>query len=120
MLSLAFADQAFKSRWLREPADLFAFEVDKERGLLGVPLEWKEEKLEVPILRRAEPSVDGYTTSAQKAWRYDDARNPALRLGKAVGLKDPFHFYELRRGAGEAIDGAFAAAHARISSPTGC
>ncbi|KAK5110395.1 hypothetical protein LTR85_001273 [Meristemomyces frigidus] len=92
-----------RARWLAEPADLFTFEVADARGMQAIPLEWKPEMLEVPLLRRTEKSVQGETTSSN-VWTYDNARYAVLRLGKAVGMKEPFNLYDGRRGAGEAID----------------
>ena len=97
VLSLAFADQAFLSPWLQEPKDLYTFRVEDDRGLESLPLEWKPDMLDLPLLRRA--------TDTAAPWKYGEARAPNARLGTALGFKDPFHFYALRRGAGEAIDG---------------
>lgn len=97
VLALAFADNAFRSDWLRDPEDLYLFGIDSTRQLRGIPLEWKQEMLDVPLLRR--------DTASKIAWTYTEARSAASRLGRAVGFKDPFVFYQGRRGAGEAIDG---------------
>ncbi|KAH9827216.1 hypothetical protein Tdes44962_MAKER03026 [Teratosphaeria destructans] len=104
VLSLAFADQAFKSAYMKQPDDLYRFEVDERRGLLSIPLEWREDMLDVPILRHEEPGIDSVRVSASKAWPYGPAKDKAAALGKAVGLKQGLQFYGLRRGAGEAIN----------------
>lgn len=104
ILSIALTDRAFKSDWLREPADLFDFEVVEDRGMLGIPLEWRDDIREVPVMREVEKAVCGYETSSHRGLRYDTARCALVRLGRAVGLKDPLHFYTGRRGFGEAVD----------------
>lgn len=97
VFALAFADQAFESEYLQRPQDLHSFRVNDDRGLLGIPLEWKSSMLEMPVFRKATDSTEG--------WTYDEARAHVSRLGRAAGFKDPLQFYQGRRGAGEAIDG---------------
>lgn len=53
--------------------------------------------LETPFLRR--------DTRNFAAWKYANAQAANSRLEQAVGFKDLFHFYQIRRGAGEATDG---------------
>ncbi|EGP82385.1 uncharacterized protein MYCGRDRAFT_11476, partial [Zymoseptoria tritici IPO323] len=96
VLALAFADKAFSSPWLQEPKDIYTFHVDGDRGLQGLPLEWKRDMLDMPVLRRS--------TDSRAALKYHEARDANVRLGKAVGYKDPFQFYQGRRGAGEALN----------------
>ncbi len=109
VLSLAFADQAFRSRWIRKPADLFSFDIQEERGLQAIPLEWKDDILATPLFRKGERAVSWYQTSATSGWTYHDARNAIVRLGKGAGLKNPLAMYDGRRGFGEAIDSTNAA-----------
>ena len=102
VLALAFADHAFESQWIQQPEDLSTFEVPSY--LQGIPLSWKPSMLEVPLLRRAVHTEDGIITSPTEALQYRGIARQTLRLGQSAGFREPFHLYNLRRGAGNAVN----------------
>ena len=101
LLSLAFADQAFKATSLKSPKDI--------THLLSVPLqaqslqiEWKDSMLNVPIFRSIAKS---HGIDPIKALPYERLLCQLKSLGVAAGFKYPVTPYCFRRGAGNAIEG---------------
>ncbi|KAF1349750.1 hypothetical protein BDV97DRAFT_295949 [Delphinella strobiligena] len=102
VLALAFADRAFKSDWLSSPCDLDSIQVPE--FLMSVPLEWKDEMKEIPLLRKSCRTSYGVECSPNAGLPYAIANMHTIRLGQSAGFKQSFNLYSLRRGAGEAID----------------
>ena len=102
VLSLAFADGAFLSEWIRTPEDFQTFKVPSY--LEAVPIEWKQDWLDKPILRRSWKTGQGWVTSPDLPLQADWLNHETLELGRHVGFKEPFRPYVGRRGAGEAIN----------------
>jgi hypothetical protein len=87
---------------IQQPEDLYGITVPSH--LKALPIEWKEEVLEKPILRRTVESPCGKATSDTQALTYHQAQSHVRKLGKSAGCKDVFTLYAARRGAGEGID----------------
>jgi len=102
MITIAIVDDAFESN-IKSPEQLFQIRVKKPRRSLH--LRWKKSILKTPIFRQAVPSVNGVRTSDTKALRYHTYLYYLQQLGFAVGFPQILAPYDIRRGAGEAVDG---------------
>lgn len=102
ILALGFANDAFKSEWIRHPEDISTLEVPLY--LEGVPLEWKPSKLEIPLFRGNIRLENGIITSDTNPLQYRTIAEQTLRLGRSAGFREPFRFYNLRRGCGNALN----------------
>jgi hypothetical protein len=49
-LGVVFRDEAFVSKWIRDPQDIYDIEIPAR--LKSVPIEWVEKWKKVPLLRR--------------------------------------------------------------------
>ena len=106
MLAIAVHDNAFRSEKIQSVRDIFRLRVKPPRRSLE--LKWKKSILKTPIFRQAVPSADGTRTSepeAAKALRYHTYLYYLQRLGYVVGFPQLLGPYDIRRGAGEAVDG---------------
>ena len=99
LLSLAFADQAFKATSLKSPKDIIR--------LLSVPLqkqalqfEWKDSMLDVPIFRSL---AESHVVHSTKALPYCRLLQQLKSLGAAAGYKGSVTPYYFRRGAANAL-----------------
>ncbi|KAF1810113.1 hypothetical protein P152DRAFT_140144 [Eremomyces bilateralis CBS 781.70] len=102
VLSLAFADNAFESDWIKRPKDLYTFSVPFH--LQSVQLHWKESMQDIPIFRRSVARGGEVTISPDRSIQYMTLYYQNARLGKSAGLADTLGLYSYRRGAGESID----------------
>jgi Protein of unknown function (DUF3435) len=63
--------------------------------------------LDTLVFRRSIPTKDGVRTSPEKALTYDTYHDYLKRLGRSAGFMEILTTYCIRRGTGNAIDGAF-------------
>ena len=106
MLAIAIHDNAFRSEKIQSVRDIFRIRVKQPRHSLE--LKWKKSILRTPIFRQAVSSVDGTRTSLPgdaKALRYYTYIYYLQRLGYVLGFPQLLVAYDIRRGAGEAVDG---------------
>jgi hypothetical protein len=89
----AFDDEAFKSRYLRTPEQFWTLKIPSHKQTLQ--LQWKDSILDTPIFR----NNDNITM------RYDELREPLVRLGTATGYPEVLTTYYTRRGFINAIHG---------------
>lgn len=104
MVATAILDDAFRYKYT-SVAEVFRTRVREPRR--SIELEWKKEKLKLPVFRQAKMTSDGVQTSESKALRYHTYLYFLQRLGLAAGFMQILGAYVVRRGAGEAVDGTF-------------
>ncbi|KAJ6258013.1 hypothetical protein Dda_6925 [Drechslerella dactyloides] len=115
-LALAFADNAFKSKDINRPADIYQLRIPEKMG--AIQLHWKPSILETPIFREVEPS--GLRVSDTKALRYSTASTLIKRLGLNAGFEQVLMPYNFRRAAANVInDIATTATRSRALGHTG-
>ncbi|KAF1815641.1 hypothetical protein P152DRAFT_192051 [Eremomyces bilateralis CBS 781.70] len=102
VLSLAFADNAFESDWIKRPKDLYTFSVPFH--LQSVQLHWKESMQDIPIFRRSVARGGEVAISPDRSVQYMTPCYQNARLGKSAGIADTLGLYSYHRGAGESID----------------
>lgn len=102
MIVLALDDDAFESN-IKSAGDIFRTRVRAPRHSLQ--LRWKSSILKTPIFHQAVPSVNGVQTSLSKALRYHTYLYYLQRLGLATGFMQILGPYDIRRGAGNKVDG---------------
>lgn len=102
ILALAFKDEAFASKWICDPEDLYNIQIPDR--LQSVPIEWAQEWKEVPLLRRTvRDSTGKIYTSPTLASQFTQMSTWNRRLGRSFGMKEPFEFKMLRRAAAAAL-----------------
>ncbi|KAK6495730.1 hypothetical protein TWF481_002777 [Arthrobotrys musiformis] len=99
-LALAFADNAFKSQDIKQPADLFKLRVPSHLECLHI--QWREDILEAPVFREAKST--GSEISETEALSYGVLQALMKNLGENAGYEEPLKPYNLRRAAANAID----------------
>jgi hypothetical protein len=103
-LGVAFRDEAFASKWIRDPQDIYDIEIPAR--LESVPIEWAEKWKKVPLLRRSVRDSTGKVfTSPTLASQFNQMSNWNRRLGRSFGMKETFEFKMLRRAAAAALPG---------------
>jgi hypothetical protein len=103
-LGVAFRDEAFASKWIRDPQDIYDIEIPAR--LESVPIEWAEKWKKVPLLRRSVRDSTGKVyTSLILASQFNQMSNWNRRLGRSFGMKETFEFKMLRRAAAAALPG---------------
>ena len=95
---------AFASKWICDPQDVYNVVIPDR--LQSVPIEWDEKWKNVPILRRSVRDSTGKVyTSPTLASQFNQMSAWNRRLGRSFGMKEPFEFKMLRRGAAAALPG---------------
>jgi hypothetical protein len=103
-LGVAFRDEAFASKWIRDPQDIYDIEIPAR--LESVPIEWAEKWKKVHLLRRSvRDSIGKVYTSPILASQFNQMSNWNRRLGRSFGMKETFEFKMLRRAAAAALPG---------------
>jgi Protein of unknown function (DUF3435) len=103
-LGVAFRDEAFASKWIHDPQDIYDIEIPAR--LESVPIEWAEKWKKVPLLRRSVRDSTGKVfTSPTLASQFNQMSNWNRRLGRSFGMKETFEFKMLRRAAAAALPG---------------
>jgi Protein of unknown function (DUF3435) len=106
-LGVAFRDEAFASKWIHDPQDIYDIEIPTR--LESVPIEWAEKWKKVPLLRRSVRDSTGKVfTSPMLASQFNQMSNWNRRLGRSFGMKETFEFKMLRRAAAAALPGTSA------------
>ena len=104
ILRVAFRDEAFASRWIRDHHDIYDIEIPTL--VESVPVEWAEKWKKVPLLRRSVRDSTGKVfTSPTLASQFNQMSNWNHRLGRSFGMKETFDFKMHRRAAAAALPG---------------
>jgi hypothetical protein len=93
IISLAFRDGAFVNPLT--PELIWRLRVPKRRQHL--PLRWKEEILDTPLLRRLERTPHGYELHKSLPMTYDSSRQALKELGRDAKFEDDIGHYNYRR-----------------------
>ena len=101
VLAMAILDDAFLPS-IRLVEDIFKTRVSLPRRSLK--LDFKKDKLNVPICRQPVSTSSGMTTDHIKPLKYQTYLYFLQRLSLAVGMIRAMKPYDLRRGTGEAVD----------------
>lgn len=101
MIVLGMHDNAFELEFT-SVEQLFSLRVDPRRK--SMRLRWKKSWEDRPLFRQAVPTVDGVRTSEKEPLRYHTFLYYIQRLGFMAGLMRILNPYNIRRGAGEAVD----------------
>lgn len=102
MIIIAILDDAFEAN-VRCVEDVLYTRVKAPRRSLQ--FHWKEAIRKMPIFRQAVSTASGIRTSDTNALRYHTYLYYLQRLGLAAGFMKLLCGYDIRRGAGEAVDG---------------
>jgi hypothetical protein len=94
IISLAFRDEAFLNTALT-PELIWRLRVPKRSQSL--PVRWKQEKLNLPLLRRVEQTPYGYEVHTALPMMYDSSRQALKYLGRDAGFEDELGHYNYRR-----------------------
>lgn len=94
-LTMAFADQAFANKGLREPGDMLLAKIPRASHIRRWDIKFKREVLDLPLFR-------GDNNEPLKARAI---QSQLARLGKATGFQEIVSTYCIRRGAANAISG---------------
>jgi hypothetical protein len=101
VLAMAILDDAFLPK-IRSVEDIFKTRVSLPRRSLK--LDFKQDKLNVPICRQPVSTLAEMTTDPIKPLKYHTYLYFLQRLSLAVGMIRAMKPYDLRRGTGEAVD----------------
>ena len=93
IISLAFRDEAFLNTALT-PELIWRLRVPKRSQSL--PVRWKQEKLNLPLLRRVEQTPYGYEVHTSLPMMYDSSRQALKYLGRDAGFDDELGHYNYR------------------------
>ncbi|CAG8903702.1 unnamed protein product [Penicillium egyptiacum] len=101
MLTMAILEDAFKSN-VRSLEEIFRTRVSHPHR--SVKLDFKQEKLNLPICRQPISTSSGMSTHGIKPLKYHTYLYFLKRLSLAAGMIRAIKPYDLRRGTGEAVD----------------
>ena len=93
VVSLAFRDDAFENELT--PELIWRIKVPKRTRAL--PLRWKKDKLNLPLLRRVVRTQYGYRVHPTLPMTYDSSRLALKDLGEDGGFEDNLGHYNFRR-----------------------
>jgi hypothetical protein len=94
IIAFAFRDGAFANADLT-PELIWRLRVP--RGSPSLPLRWKPEVLNVPLLRRLERTPHGYGLDGSLPMTYDSSRQALKELGRDARFEDDIGHYNFRR-----------------------
>lgn len=94
IISFAFRDGAFVNTELT-PELIWRLRVPKNSSSL--PLRWKPEVLNTPILRRFERTPYGYELHKSLSMTYESSRQALKELGRDAKFEDDIGHYNFRR-----------------------
>ena len=100
MIVLGILDNAFELEF-KSVEQVFQLRVNPHRTTMR--LRWKKNWENKPVFRQAVSTSDGIRTSNEPL-RYDTFLYYIQRLGFMAGMMQIFNPYNIRRGAGEAVD----------------
>ena len=104
IISLAFRDDAFENTELT-PELIWRLRVPKRRPSL--PLRWKPEKLDTPLLRRLDRTPYGYELHKSLPMTYDSSRQALRELGRDARFEDDIGHYNYRRWTANEVNRTF-------------
>lgn len=98
-IGIAFRDDAFASKYIREPRDVWRYtHVPSHR--LSTPIHLKEEVQEIPVFRRAVKDAEGrWITHPTGALPYKKVQEDEIATSRSDGSKEPGSLYKYRKGA---------------------
>lgn len=94
IVSYAFRDGAFENTALT-PDIIWRLKVPKR--LPSLPLRWKPEKINTPLLRRLERTPYGYELHKSLPMTYDSSRQALQELGRDARFENDIGHYNYRR-----------------------
>ncbi|EAL91115.2 conserved hypothetical protein [Aspergillus fumigatus Af293] len=103
IISLAFRDGAFVNPLT--PELIWRLRVPKRRQ--DLPLRWKEEILDTPLLRRIERTPHGYELHKSLPMTYDSSRQALKELGRDAKFEDDIGHYNYRRWVANEVNRNF-------------
>jgi Protein of unknown function (DUF3435). len=101
IISLAFRDNAFLNSELT-PELIWWLRVRK--GSSSLPIRWKPEVLNMPLLRRLDRTPYGYELHKSLPMTYDLNRQALRELGRDVRFEDDIGHYNYRRWTANEIN----------------
>ncbi|OJJ62706.1 hypothetical protein ASPSYDRAFT_65810 [Aspergillus sydowii CBS 593.65] len=104
IVSLAFRDGAFLNTALT-PELIWRLRVPKRSQSL--PLRWKPEKLDTPLLRRLERTTYGYELHKSLSMTYDSSRQALQELGRDARFEDDIGHYNYCRWTANEVNRNF-------------
>ncbi|GKZ75057.1 hypothetical protein AnigIFM50267_002296 [Aspergillus niger] len=104
IISLSFRDEAFLNTTLT-PELIWRLRVPKRSPSL--PLRWKPEKLDTPLLRRLHHTPYGYEVHESLPMTYDSSRQALQELGRDAGFEDNVGHYNYRRWTAKEVNRNF-------------
>jgi hypothetical protein len=102
MIALGIHDNAFELEF-KNVADIYKLRVSDHRTTMRI--RWKKEWENKPVFRQAVSTEDGIQTSRVEPLRYHTLLYFLQRLGMDTGFMMIFNPYNMRRGAGEGVQG---------------
>ena len=103
VLSLIFADRAFKAPNLTFPEQLGRLYVEPRQNELRLPLRSGMDN--IPVFRKAVKTLHGWEISPNLQLPYSTVAPWMKKLGAIIGFRQISCPYTLRYGAGKAFDG---------------
>lgn len=94
IVSQAFRDRVFENKELTP--ELFWRLRVRGRGH-SLPIRWKKEKLDIPVLRRMDQTAYEYEVHRSMAMTYESSHSGLKDLGEDAGFEDPLGHYNFRR-----------------------
>ncbi|KAJ0415015.1 hypothetical protein BJY00DRAFT_327273 [Aspergillus carlsbadensis] len=99
----AFRDDAFLNNALT-PELIWRLRVPKR--LPSLPLRWKPEKLDTPLLQRLDQTPYGYELHKPLLMTYDSSRQALKELGQDARFEDDISYYNYRRWTANEVNRA--------------
>ena len=94
IVTYAFRDRAFRNDGLT-PEMFWRLRVPKR--LFDLPIHWKDEMLDVPVLRRMRVTPTGMEVDPWLPMTYVSSNAALKHAGEGLGFKDPLTYYHFRR-----------------------
>ncbi|KAL1885235.1 hypothetical protein Plec18167_001892 [Paecilomyces lecythidis] len=104
IISLAFRDNAFLNTELT-PELIWRLRVRK--GSSSLPIRWKPEVLNMPLLRRLDRTPYGYELHKSLPMTYDSSRQALRELGRDARFEDDIGHYNYRRWTANEVNRNF-------------
>jgi hypothetical protein len=101
IVALAFRDNAFENERLT-PELVWSLRVPKRLHVL--PLKWKKDKLDIPVLRRMRQTPSGVEVDPILSMTYDSSNSALKDLGEGLGYEEPVQHYNFRRWAANEVN----------------
>jgi hypothetical protein len=94
IISCAFRDNAFENT---KPTPELIWRIRVPKGRRSLPIRWKQDMLDTPLLRRLERTPYGYQVHPTLPMNYDSSRQALNYLGEDAGFEDVLGHYNFRR-----------------------